>query len=500
MARPELMTWIPGRRGWMKEYKGKKYAVSCRQLGAPETKEASRQQANAWWTAKKAELDARPRAKAQVSLEDIAVAVLGKKQGETLELRDMLRLLRVRNAEREREEERREKARELYEIDELPPEEPDAGRRELSKYVALQLVEYLLEEGTIPEEVARHLPASRVAQLEGSVKGLRGESDAPPERTVKAQFDRWVETQQARVRAGSLSPDHADVRRVCLGYFASFLGESADVAVVNAERLGGFYVWCLGKVEERKKDPAGKAGWSVDHAGGVFKTARAFARFLWESDLIELPRNINSKAFRFKAGRKAIQTWTPAEVRWVIGEAPGQLKLHLLLMLNCGLTQGEISELRDEEVDWKEGRINHKRVKTGDWKDVPTVGYRLWPSTFGLLKKYRSRGERVLLTESGRPFVRKELKGGRLSKSDTIASNYKHLKDRLGFKKPMKQLRKTAASLIESHETYGRLTSLFLGHSPRSMKDKHYATPPQELLDAGVLWLGERLGLLDPEG
>jgi len=46
----------------MKEYKKKKYAVSCRQLEAPPTKEGSYQQANAWWEAKKASLDGCSRA------------------------------------------------------------------------------------------------------------------------------------------------------------------------------------------------------------------------------------------------------------------------------------------------------------------------------------------------------------------------------------------------------------------------------------------------------
>ena len=57
MARVYQMSWVPARRGWMKEYRGKKYAVSCRQLNAPETKEGSYQAANAWWASKKAEID-----------------------------------------------------------------------------------------------------------------------------------------------------------------------------------------------------------------------------------------------------------------------------------------------------------------------------------------------------------------------------------------------------------------------------------------------------------
>jgi hypothetical protein len=35
---------------------------------------------------------------------------------------------------------------------------------------------------------------------------------------------------------------------------------------------------------------------------------------------------------------------------------------------------------------------------------------------------------------------------------------------------------------------------LYLGHTPASVKDKHYAAPPQELFDEAVGWLGKQLG------
>ncbi len=51
------MTWEPTRRRWWKQYRNRRYVVSCRQLDSPETKEGSYQAANAWWMAKKAEVD-----------------------------------------------------------------------------------------------------------------------------------------------------------------------------------------------------------------------------------------------------------------------------------------------------------------------------------------------------------------------------------------------------------------------------------------------------------
>lgn len=64
----------------------------------------------------------------------------------------------------------------------------------------------------------------------------------------------------------------------------------------------------------------------------------------------------------------------------------------------------------------------------------------------------------------------------------------------------MKLLRKTAASMLESHEVYGRFVGLFLGHAPASMKDKHYSAPPQQHFDAAIHWLGEQLGVAEIPG
>jgi hypothetical protein len=49
----------------------------------------------------------------------------------------------------------------------------------------------------------------------------------------------------------------------------------------------------------------------------------------------------------------------------------------------------------------------------------------------------------------------------------------------------------------KSSEVYGRFVSLLLEHSPKSMKDWHYAAPPQQLFDSAILWLGEQLGLVE---
>src|SRR5262249_52435911 len=49
MPKKYRMTWVPSSRRWRKIHQGKLHLVSCRQLGVPETKEASWRAANEWW-------------------------------------------------------------------------------------------------------------------------------------------------------------------------------------------------------------------------------------------------------------------------------------------------------------------------------------------------------------------------------------------------------------------------------------------------------------------
>jgi hypothetical protein len=153
MARVYTLTWIPARRGWMKEYKGRKYAISWRQLGVTESKDASYQPANEWWKAKKAEIDAAG-VQRQTVAQHIAAAV-GRITGS-----DAINVDRT-------------------------GAENDALR---------QLVK-LLENRK--QETADQLP-QKIAAIADAVA-------VPDERTVNRHVDRWVQTQQARVGAGQMA-------------------------------------------------------------------------------------------------------------------------------------------------------------------------------------------------------------------------------------------------------------------------------------------------------
>jgi hypothetical protein len=126
------------------------------------------------------------------------------------------------------------------------------------------------------------------------------------------------------------------------------------------------------------------------------------------------------------------------------------------------------------------------------------VDYPLWRQTFALLKRFRSdHAEWALLNSNGSPLWRWTEKNGKRTKTSNIATAFYQLmadtpkEDR----KPLKAVRKTAASMLENHPKYGRYAQYFLGHAPRSIADRHYVQPSKEQFDKAVLWLGKVLGI-----
>jgi hypothetical protein len=103
------------------------------------------------------------------------------------------------------------------------------------------------------------------------------------------------------------------------------------------------------------------------------------------------------------------------------------------------------------------------------------------------------------VTKSGRAWVRKEFRGGRFVETDSIRTLYSRHARTVGVSRSMKYIRKTSATLIdqatiefdgrETRRFDDRIATLFLGHSPRSIKDRHYSRPAEDVLDEAIGWL-----------
>jgi integrase len=305
--------------------------------------------------------------------------------------------------------------------------------------------------------------------------------DVPENRTIGFQVGLYLDTEAVRHRSGQLSASELDSVRRCLRYFRDWIGSETLVERLNGEAVNSYYEHLL------------SLSISVEYKRKRLRFARSFIEYVATKGLIPIPLNLRHKRHRFKGGPQAISTMTVEEFRKLFEAAKGQLRLHLLLMANCGMTQVDVSDLLQSEVDWRDGRIIRKRSKTKDQPNVPTVNYKLWPTTFELLKFYREkRGPLVLLTATKQPWKSDVVRGESRSKIDYIAEAF----EELGSEYTLKIIRKTSASLLKTQRDYQSFDGLFLAHSPKSVAERYYSATSQSLFDEAVAWLGQRYGFL----
>lgn len=87
---------------------------------------------------------------------------------------------------------------------------------------------------------------------------------------------------------------------------------------------------------------------------------------------------------------------------------------------------------------------------------------------------------------------RQESRGRFFNKAGTLGSTWTRWTPTLGFHKPLKLFRKTAASKLDQHNEYARFTQFFLAHSARTTAERHYTRPSQGRFDAAISWLREQ--------
>jgi integrase len=433
VARKYQMTWQASTRRWFKKHRGKMYTVSCRQLGCPDTKEGSAPAANSWWNAKLTEIETAPPTEADMKANAFKVWDMVQNWGQ---------------------------------LDEVSRE---------------KLVDSLVGEGQY-----RKIRDQAVAMVETAVKAT------PPDRTVAAQVEAWKNLLRSACQSGQMSEGRFDAYCRNIRSFADRIGREAAIDAIDESKLEGFFNHLSQKVLAEEYSPT--------YAHTLLMTAKQFVSRLAEMKLIPLPGNIRSRRFRFNHSAPArIETFTVAEVRALLDVCDGfseRTRLYLLLMLNCGMYQNDIAELRSDEVDWKAGTLSRARSKTRK-RGGPVVTYKLWPATLALLKKHRCEGEIALTTDEGNPLVRYWLEDGKMRRYDAVQSAWTRLGQKTGgrIRLGMKHLRKTSATILGSHPQYKFYANHFLADSPRTMADRHYVIPSDAEFFMALDWLrGEILG------
>lgn len=294
--------------------------------------------------------------------------------------------------------------------------------------------------------------------------------------TLEANSGRFLESQKQLV-----SNSRWDILRIGLEQFACVAGAHTPV-----DECGSHLVQYLEHVKSRDISEYTKRD--------RLQVVRQFFRWLYDRNVIEeTPRILQSKDWGVRIEPKRIETFSDDEVKALLSNATERTCLFVLLGLNCGYTQQDISDLQQSEVDWDKRTITRKRSKTRGEQNVPTVTYPLWDATYKALQRERSdHPERLLTNTTGEPVVVRKVKDGKLATNDNVRSAFERATRKLEIKKSFKVLRKTAASKLESNQEFARFGELFLGHAPSSVKDRHYAQHDSEHFAKAVAWLGEQ--------
>ncbi|MDB5350167.1 MAG: hypothetical protein JWN86_1414 [Planctomycetota bacterium] len=323
----------------------------------------------------------------------------------------------------------------------------------------------------------------------GSIRShKRWAQDDIPAHTVATAVDEYLRNQKTRAESGQIRLTSYQPIKERLPHFRAFCGEK-DASKLDEKTLARFHAHLLERVV---------GGMSPQYAAHILSASKTFIRQLWRDRVLEhLPRNLGS--LTIKVETQEIRTFEVGEIDRLLENAGERTRLYLLLMLNCGYYQSDLAALKQSQVDWRAGTITRKRTKTETKKNVPKVTYLLWDETFRLLSKYRSDDETLALTNrNGRAVLRRPLRANdRVSRTDNITKAYQRLCDRLGIKKatPLMMLRKTSATMLERHGTFGRYAQFFLGQAPQSLTERRYGRPDDSQFVLVCRWLGLQYGL-----
>ncbi len=496
MGRKYLMSWVEGQRRWTKQFKGKTYSISARQLGVTESKEGSWFRANEWWRTKQAELEAQNAIRDPAN--SLLAGLMARRQVAELQnlvaegdaARKLLAILANANGPQTAEISAVPAAR-LSDGTEIPagmvadmlPTSRELAEESLAKlHNGESLPVTAIDEVVAPWSITPLSGENRTLFLQRRIAEKIAPKDAVPTgRTIGEHITAWLTYQENRVFSGQCQQSRYKSYKIIIGHFSEWIKPDTAIDALNAARLESWWLFLCGQVRDKQLKPA--------TAKTRLMTTRQFIKWLATKGLIPLPGNIGERSMRFGDGPQIVKCFTADEIRNLLPQANDRTRLYCLLALNCGMYQNDIAELGMSEVDWQSGIIERPRSKT---PNGPKARYQLWPETFELLKKFRTeqkvanpRGDyRVLLTEKGTILV-----GDGETRFDNIAAAYNRLAKRTGITLAFKHLRKTGSSMLASHSEYKWYEDYYLGHSPKGVTERHYRVPSDpEFFDA-LTWL-----------
>ena len=314
----------------------------------------------------------------------------------------------------------------------------------------------------------------------------------PTESSTGQVIAAYLRRKRSLVDNGELSFGRYDRMRISLEHFYQWFGDKPIYDITSSTMLD-WHSYLIGTVKQGKYERS--------YAKQHFDDLRQLLRYIYTIyEDYKLPRNFDDRGLNIRLVQNKVVPFTVAEAEALLEKAPtDRTKLFLLLALNCGMTQTDISQIYRHQIDYGTGYLTRKRGKTKWHKNTPTVSYKLWKPTIALLRQQDTGGDVLILNEAGKPLVRNYFRDdGKTVRLDGIGNVWHVLIRQFPeptCRKTFKALRKTGATLLASTPQFFFCSWMYLGHSARTIAERAYIEPNQPQFDAALAWLGEQFGV-----
>lgn len=261
-------------------------------------------------------------------------------------------------------------------------------------------------------------------------KGLPIPDPTKADRTTLAGvLDRWMDYQQSRNESESIAPKTYDDYRRVAEFLKDNLNGSTPVEMLTPDR----WTTLRSDIDKMTKSPT--------VASRYVTICKMPFRWAYESEIIDRPVRFGPsfKIAKRSAIRKArhkanSRIFTPEEVRKLIDAATGNMRAMLLMGINAGMTQSEVSSLLWPDIDTDLQYMDTIRNKTAAKRAAP-----LWQETVEALKAIpRHDGiERVFTTRHGNPYIKTHTStDGKVYMRDNVSREFNKAADAAKLKLP----------------------------------------------------------------
>jgi integrase len=258
--------------------------------------------------------------------------------------------------------------------------------------------------------------------------------------TIRELCNRFLSAKKSKMQAGELTPvSFYDYHAACTKIVKAF-GATRLVSDLDASDF-----------EQFRRQLARK--WSPVTLANEIRRIRVVFHYAEQNQLVALPIRYGSefkpparRVLRKERQSKGLRLFEAAELRVVLDKATMPLKAMILLGINCGLGNADITTLPIKAVDLKAGWLDYPRPKTSIDRRCP-----LWPETVAAIRetldkrptpKKRDHAGLLFITKYGQPWgtrtVSEPDKKGKIKKNadDPVCKEFTKLLTELKLKRP----------------------------------------------------------------